>query len=437
MPSIPPRLPARLGDIALQAMARLFVPQIQLIVDLEGELDGDRLRRALRLLLDAEPVLGCRFVPRWVSPYWQRLGEEEVPDDSLLEVEDAHGPARERATQRFLGADLPADEGPRLRVLWLRGGGGDRLVIKAHHQAMDAGGTKAMAYRLARLYRRLEDEPDLVPIPNLGTRSMWQPYRQFSPRAWLGMYRRYLVDAWQSRVPGRSMRLPMGRQAEGPPRFQVLHVGGPRLQRLREHPSSATLNDLVAAALLRALAGASGWRGQGTIRYVGTVDLRRYLPRREADALCNLSSFMFPRLGPRLGGRFDDTVTRLKAVTDAIKADHFGLGFNLGSAAVAWALPAGVIERVLFAILDRDRRRGTMPPVFTNMGPIDPLRLDFGAPAVDHAHLVVPAAYPDLFAIGLSGFRGRLSLTAGHFEPALPAEQLARLLRAVDEELPG
>ena len=422
----------------MQAMARLFVPQIQLVIDFRGGLEGDRLLRALRLLLDAEPVLGCRFVPRWIAPYWQRLEADEIDDAALLESADAEGAARERATQTFLGADLAGDQGPLVRVLWLRGGSGDRLVIKAHHQAMDAGGTKALAYRLARLYRRLGDEPDLVPIPNLGSRSMWQVYRQFPSRAWLGMFRRYLVDAWQSRVPRRSMRMPMGRDvAKGPPRFQVLHVGGPRLQRLRENPAGATLNDVFATAVLRAVARASGWRGAGTVRYVGTVDLRRYLPTRDADGLCNLSSFMFPRLGPELGSRFEDTLNRLKGVTDELKADHFGLGFNLGSSLVAWAFPAAVIERVLFGVLNRDRRRGTMPPVFTNMGPIDALRLDFGAPEVAHAHLVVPVAFPDLLAVGLSGFRGRLTLSAGHFEPALPAEQLSRLFRSVGEELPS
>ncbi len=436
MPSIPSRLPARLGDIAMIAMARFYVPEIHLAIDLRGELDGDRLARALRLLLDAEPILGCRFVPRWVAPYWQRLEEEEADGADLLLEDTVTGDARERATQRFFGEPMPGDGGPRVRALWCRGGPGDRLVLKVHHQATDAGGVKEMAYRLARLYSRLGDEPDLVPIPNLGSRSMHQVYDRFTPRQWLGMLRRYALDAWTSRVPSRSLRLPMGLQTEGPPRYQLLHVGGPRLQRLRDNQAGGTINDVFVAALLRAIAGIAGWKGRGTARIVGTVDLRRYLPQEHADALCNLSSFMFPRFGPRLGPRFDDTLLRVKSTIDALKGDYFGLGFNLGSGMVASMLPSGAIAALLYRLLEWERRRGTMPPVFTNMGPIDPTRLAFGRRHVDHAYLIVPSAYPDLFAVGLSGCAGRITLTVPHFEPALPAGQLSRLLRAVDTELP-
>lgn len=434
---IPSRFRARLGDIALTSMARFFVPEIHLVVDLEGPLDGDRLRRALRLLLDAEPILGCRYVKRWIRPHWQRLGAEELDVAAEPVVVDATAGEREEATQTFFGDAIPGDEGPRIRCQWIRGGAGDRLVLKIHHQSADAGGTKEMAYRLARLYTRLGDEPDLVPLPHIGSRSMRQVYAGFGFFARLGMLRRYAIDAWRTRVPRRSLRLPMGSERVGPPRFGVLRVGGPRLQRLRAHPSGATLNDLFVAAFLRSVAGLAGWGGRETLRIVGTVDLRRYLPEGRADALCNLSSFMFPRFGTDLGATFDDTLARVKGCIDRLKADHFGLGFNLGSGLVAALLPAGAVSGLLTAILRHDHRKGTMPPVLTNMGPIDPDRLTMGETAVQHAFLVVPAAYPDLFALGLSGCGDRITVSGCHFEPAMDRSELGALLRAIDEELPG
>jgi len=433
---IPDRFRARLGDIALTSMARFFVPEIHLVVDSQGNLDGDRLGRAMRLLLDAEPILGCRYVSRWFRPYWQRLGPDELDEAARIDEEEAIGPAREEATQRFFGEPIPGDQGARVRCLWLRGGEGDRLVLKLHHQVADAAGTKQMAYRLARIYTRLGAEPDIAPLPHMGSRSQRQVYGQFGFLALLGMLRRYAVDAWQSRVPRRSLRLPMGEQADGPPRFQALCVGGPRLRRLRENFGGATLNDLMVTAFVRGAAGIANWQGPGTVRLVGTVDLRRYLPEGQADALCNLSSFMFPRFGRDLGPTFEDTLLKVKACIDRLKADHFGLGFNLGSGLVASLLPAGVVSALLTAILRSDRRAGTMPPVLTNMGPIHPERLAMGSVALDHAYLVVPAAFPDLFALGVSGCGDRITITGCHFDPALTGDQLAAILGAMDDELP-
>ncbi len=429
-PAIPDRLPPRTEDIALHTMARLSVPQIHGVIELEGALDSDRLRRALRLLLDAEPVLGCRFVPRWLFPYWQRLAPAELDAAELLQETDA------AATEPdFLGDDLPADTGPRLAALLIHDDETDRLVLKVHHQAAAAGGVKELLYRLAAIYRALADDPDHTPIPRSGSRSLMQIYRPLMPGAVFGLLWRMATDLWDAFWPPRHLQLPMGATMEGPPRFATLHIGPDRVAAIRADAPDATLNDLMLAGVARALARQAGPEGWDTLRIWGTVDLRRYLPDRQADGLCNLSGFMYVNIGRVIGDTYSDTVARVKATVDRIKGLWPGLGYPIGSWLGMGPVPLGLIDAMAGTVGALFLPH--MPPVLTNMGAIDEAALDFGEPAVRHARLVVPTSFAPGLIMGVSGFRGGVDFSMGHFCSALPPDQAAALLDAIDAELPG
>ncbi len=304
-----------------------------------------------------------------------------------------------------------------------------------HHQAADAGAVKELGYRLAGIYRALADQWEFVPTPRLGSRSLRQVYRPLMPGALFGLLRRMGRDLMDGMLPLKHLQLPMGRRMEGVPRFARLHLPAERMARLRAQWPEATINDLICAAVFRALARVSCWNRRDTLRIWGTVDLRRYLPERRADGLCNLSGFMYLNLGRELGERYGDTVTRVKRTTDRIKGLWPGLGYPVGSWMAFAPTPMGLIE--LQASLVRRAMLPWMPPVLTNMGPIDHGRLDFGAPPLRAAHLIVPTSHPPGLIMGLSGYRGSITFSAGHFPSALPSERLAALLEAIDEELPA
>jgi len=434
-PALPRRLPARTEDVALHMMAALSVPQIHGVLDFDGPLDGPRLKRALRLLLDAEPVLGCRFVARWWRPYWHRIAPRVLDAAVLLREQTAGGPYREALTADFLAETMPADVGPRIAALWLRDDPGDRLVLKIHHQAADAGGIKEVLYRLAALYRALGDDPEHVPSPRTGTRSLRQVFRPLLPRAIPGLLLRMLRDTSAGTWPPRHMHPPMGNDLRGTPSFRALHVPSDRMDALRAAFPSATINDLVTAAVLRALAGVAHWKGREALRIWSTVDLRRYLPDGKADGLSNLSGFMYLNVGTRLGDRYEDTLSTVKAALDRIKGLYPGLGYALTTWLFMGPLPLGLIDTIMPLL--RRVMLSKMPPVLTNMGAIDDEALDLGEPKLRSAHLVVPTSHPPGLILGVSGFRGGVTLTVGHFASALPAESLETLLAAIDKELPG
>lgn len=72
---IPATLPVEFVDRTVYVGGELGFYRAQLggVVLFDGRLDEARLGRALRHLLDAEPVLGCRLVANAVPPVWQRL----------------------------------------------------------------------------------------------------------------------------------------------------------------------------------------------------------------------------------------------------------------------------------------------------------------------------------------------------------------------------
>ncbi len=433
--SIPVRLPARTEDVVLHLIGSLSEPLIHAVLDYDAPLDGPRLGRALRLLLDAEPVLGCRFVARHLFPYWQRLAPAELDAAPLLRERRAATGEWEGQARAFMAEPLPGDAGPRLAALWLPGEHGDRLVLKVHHQVADAGATKELAYRLAEIYRALGDDPDHHPLPRLGSRSLRQVFWPLLPGGLPALLRRILHDTWTSAFPLRHLQLPMGGAKVGSPIFQTLHLPAERLALIRATAPDATVNDLVCAAVLRALAACAPWNGRDTLRLWGTVDLRRYLPSRRADGLCNLSGFMYQNLGPHLGESYGDTVQRVKATTDAIKAVMPGLGYPLTSWMIMGPLPFGLLDGIM-PLLRRVMLQ-KMPPVLTNMGAIDGAALALGHPNLRAAHLVVPTSHPPGLILGVSGFRGGLTMSVGHFASALSSAVMAALFARIDRELPG
>jgi NRPS condensation-like uncharacterized protein len=423
---IPHRFPARTADQGIDILSEFFVPRIQLLIDFDGPLDPDRLSEALRLSLDAEPVMGCRFVPRWIRPYWERL--EKVDPAQLLKTG--------QTPEEFLGADFDETQHPQLQALLTRD---NRLLLKVNHQVADAGGVKELGYLVARIYRKLKDDPSYRPTPNLGSRSLKQVYRRFVPRRFFGLLGRVFRELWGNMRPLKNMTWPSGLLKHGTPVYVFKHIAKERLDsaraRFREH--GPTLNDLMVTAFLRALASHTGWNNNVALRLTGTVDLRRYLPERRGAAICNLSSFYFLNLGHDLGAGFTDTLALVKKQIDRLKTDFFGLGFVFGGYLSSLPYPFCLSKLLLRKLFSRLQRKGNFPPALTNMGVIDDRLLDFGSPRVARAMLTTPVNRPPTMSCGLTGFRDSLSFSIGIYESAVPRAEIKDFFNLIDHELPG
>jgi len=434
----PERLPAPFFDTAVVGMAEAFISHIQLVIDFDRLLDPDRMARACRLLLDAEPVLGCLYRPAFFNPFWERLPKEELDTYPVFRfaVEKFGEP---KDVDIFLGERITPQSEPPVKVLLARRGETDRLVIKADHQVTDATGVKYMGRRLADIYNRLETDPSYRPESNNTPRGQDQVYRSFLPGRVPAFAVRYVRDLKAVFYPIGNLTFPMDREQSAAPVFVRKRFESDRVERARACAVrlGATINDLAAAAMFRALASAVDWNGQSTLRMVGTVDLRRYLTLGAGEVVGNLSGWYFLNLKKNLGRDLGETLTEVKRQSLFLKKDYIGLGFNLFGYMILRPIPYRMRTWYMNQNIKLFNRVGNMPPTLTNMGRIDHESLGFHPAEVVDAFLLVPPTTPPVLGMGLSGCRGSLTLSSGVFESAVPRVRIEDLFERFDRELPA
>ncbi len=433
----PKSLPAPFFDSAVAGMAEAFISHIQLVINFDRQLDPDRMARACRLLLDAEPVLGCLYRSAFFSPFWDRLPKEELDSRPVFRFADEKSNVTNEETI-FLGERITPQRELPVKVLLARHGEADRLVIKADHQVADAAGVKYMGRRLADIYNRLETDSSYRPESNNAPRGQNQIYRSFLPGHLPAFALRYARDIKAVFYPIGNLTFPMGRKQSDAPIFVLKRFESERVERARAYAArhGATINDLAMAAMFRALASAVDWNGRSTLRMVGTVDMRRYLQPGKGEVVGNLSGWYFLNLRKDLGRDLRETLNKLKRLSRFIKKDYIGLGFNLFGYMILRPIPYRIRTWYMNQNIKLFNRVGNMPPTLTNMGRIDHKSLVFRPAEVVDAFLLVPPTTPPVLGMGLSGCRGSLTLSSGIFESAVPRVCIEDLFEHFDRELP-
>lgn len=415
---IPDLLPTKTADRAIQTWQDLGLGElmVQMQIEFDGRLDAERLERALQLALDAEPVLGCRFVMHPRLPYWERLGPDERKNFEIAGDAAAFTAFRNRGPDAFAGPQLAG-------CLW-RADAGDRLLLKVNHHASDAGGVKDTAAVVAAMYNSLGADSSFAPMPNVnGSRSYTQVSRQLPLRAYPRLAYNFIRILRSNTFPAVTNNVAWDENKSGPTDYTLRHIPAARVARMAAagRVCGATLNDVMCTALLRAVMVQGQWDGSARLRLGFTVDLRRwYLPGGRAGAVCNLSSYDYINLGVEPGANFEDTRARVAAITRRRKKDWFGIIEPcLHPLLRSFSYPR--LTSFFRYVLQAGERRRNFAPVITNMGPIEPETITFGGLRPTYAFLLVPPIFPPLFGCGLSGCAGGLTLSAGSPTGALPA----------------
>ncbi|MFC1923898.1 hypothetical protein ACFLT3_01515 [Chloroflexota bacterium] len=429
MVNAPERIPASYLDRAIGFINFLIDPMIQLELKFSEEIDIGRLQKAVNLILNAEPILGCRLVSHWYSPYFQRMSSS-FTNDAFYTTESIE------EFDTFRSALIDTYQGPQLKVYHYHSSNEDRIIIKVAHNITDVAGLNNIARIISSVYSRLKDNPAYELAPNLNTSRglrivtrhlKWYAY----PRIYLNYFQGLLAQ--MPRQGTHTLHLEEGPLK--PLEFVCELIPEERVAYLKEYgySNNATLNDLIVAAIFRALIVDEDWNRQSHLRLITSVDLRRwYLSSEEGKAITNLSGMEVISLNNNIGDDFPATLKRVVSFIEKRKSSYIGLSDLIGSLPIM-IMPDRLGQRMYKKVVQRAIDRGNIAPGLTNMGEIEVDAVTFDYPP-DSAQLIAPPYYPPYFLIGLSGFKGTLSLSS-IVRPA-HKDRVNRFLENVLSQLP-
>jgi NRPS condensation-like uncharacterized protein len=406
---------------------------IHCVLVFNGRMDEVRMARAIRLSLDAEPVLGCRFVHGFWRGQWER--RDDLDSLQICEVVPVSDP--DAAIQDFLTLPIDPLEGPQVKARILRSET-DTLCLKVNHMAADAGGVKAYAGLVSGIYRSLGRNPGYQACPNTGSRSLWQVGRQMDTAQRLRIICRGYRNAVSDWIPGEQLSVMLHAGQPVDPGFSIRRIGPGRFNLLKSYGRQwgATLNDIIIAAWFRALFKETESEQAIPFRMLTTADLRRFMPGRQSQAICNLSGFIHLNIGKRRGWHFHDTLMRVQDEMRAQKKEVLGLGDIVTLGLLAKLIPLDWYKVMAEAFLRRHIDRAIpLYPAMTNMGIIPLDRLAFETPGLRDAYLTAPLIFPPYFILGLSGFTDSITLSIGFCQKTLNRPIIENLLDRVEEEL--
>lgn len=403
--------------------------QIQVVMKMEGKLDFDKLSRAVRLAVDEEPVLGCRFIEH-NPPYFKRLNVDNTQFCFMEETDDA-----EKAVFRFLESPLSMDNDPMVKVKLIRSSENDTLCIKLNHTCSDGAGAKDFIHLLAHIYSCLDKYGVYVPKPSCRSRedhkkvfnTLGIKYPEMdnsvveSPKTVWPFY-------WKS-----------GGQKDITP-FIICQLPKGQLDILSKYAKErgATINDLIIAAYYRAMFKMTN-PAYGVPMDMGvTVDLRRYLPDNKADGIRNLSGGVVLSIARIIGEPFEETLNRVKSVM--IRKKGKNPGYQCATAAER-AEKVNFFQYLAFSKFMSKVSQITSQncffcsPGLSNVGVISKSPIMFGEKAVMEAYFIPPVVSPPAILLVASSYNGIMTLAAGYYKGSISKSFYEKLLNKIKNEL--
>ncbi|MDZ4654999.1 MAG: hypothetical protein U1F44_03900 [Coriobacteriia bacterium] len=426
MTQVPQRFAATGADAAISITRAVTHHRIGLSLTFAGEqLDADRLARAARLSLDAEPVVGCAFRTDERRAYWERISN--LDNATILVQEESADP---EARMRSFQAIEITDEGPQAAVALIRASDVDYLGIKTSHVLADGQAAKQYAYLLADTYTRLGKDPSFIPEPNLRARPSGRDvWANLSPqqRREAKKAKSWTKATWPAPAAGNTGQDLTYRWATVPPeRFVSLKSYGSE--------RGCTVNDMMLTAVLRACISRLDPPAGTPLSLMYTADLRRYLPDAASLPISNLSisgSLDIERID---GESFDDTLGRVHGRMEQWAKMCHGAG-PLASAERLAGLGYRTTERLLRMAFRAGGAPGKTYPWFTNIGVIDDTRLSFDGMTPDSGFVFGPASRGPSIVPVISTYRDALTVCMGFCESDYDAASVEGLLESIVGEI--
>jgi len=416
----------------MQDVSRTICDQlIHVVMRFDNTLDDARLKRAVRLIHEVEPLLACRWTDERV-PYWQhKSGAYAIASFMMIECEDPMAEAMQFLTVR---ASPSAD--PLMQCHLFRGKY-DVVVLKVNHVMCDAHGARHLAYVLAQLYN---DQGDTewsakVQMTDRGMRPIWKSF----PLGQRLRFVRIALKVMRERPSprGTAWAMPFTSREARDPRMLLKHFDRTRSERIITYGKErkATVNDIFLNAFIRSAHAVIKPKEGVPVPFQVAFDLRQYAPGMGAD-LANLTSAIYLSFAKDGSRSFEDDLKIVKAEMDRAKVEkRAAVGMPLLK--LTYGTRSYSKVKVAFeSMFDASVKQRNVRPLLTNLGRLDAERLGFGDVRPSNVFITSPITYPPLLVMGLSGYDGSFTITSGFCAYGIDPALMDRLMDEMDRQLP-
>lgn len=370
-------------------------PLIRCLVQFNGHLNENALKRAVQLSIGAIPLIACCFDEK--VHCWRKRG---FTADSIVHLTEARNEDG-AAAKKLLLSSIDRTCEPQLKIFLVRKEKSDTLCIIINHMVSDGGGFKEYLYLLADLYSKCEKDSGYhAKAQPFGKRNLNQLLQNLSFKQKLGI----LFSKASSHKPDPAMILPNKGNPSSP--ILVLRcIEREQFARIRSFAKSsrASVNDMLLAAYIRALHKVTGCVN---ITVPCPVDLRKYKKSGQTCGICNLTANYSCHVNMTADEPFGDTLRKVSDQMRAQKESDACLKGPMLYHMMFHLLPFGTVRKLFYKI--------SPVPVtsYTNLGIISDEKFRFGDLAVEDAFISTAVKKVPYFQLSVSTYKGCCTMTS-------------------------
>ncbi len=388
---------------------------LRFVATLSGKLDLERFKKAVNISAEAFPLIRSRFNETKFRACWENQGYSA--DDMVKFIETSN---TDESVNCFICKGVNAFDGPQLMMEVIRNNEFDTLCISTNHMLCDAAGFKDYLYMLSDIYINIDKKPNYK-LMAMDDRKIRQVFKTFSVRDKIK-----IMFSQNNVLTHDSAKFDLEGDIDNPI-IEMRTISKDYFCRLKAYAKEhdVTVNDVILTAYMRVLFELFGH----TIVVPCVVDLRKYLPNRKANGICNLISNLTCNIGSEIGTAFEQTLYKVKQVMDKQKADIS-------------CIKSLVLMEKVFDIIPYKFARGIIAKnyshahiEFTNIGIINKTQLVFGNIEITEAFITGSIKYSPCFELAVSTFDDRPTFCVNLFGTQSDKNKISHFLNNLINEL--
>ena len=370
-------------------------PLIRCCISFTGHVDTVVLNRAVNLSASVFPLINYGFDEK--RHCWIKRG---CTAGNIVHVVRLREDGR-KVSDILLNSSINVASGPQLNLFLLVDDDWDTLCIIINHMVSDGGGFKQYLYLLASLYSECEKNSGFSNIMKCSNnRSFSCLLRNLSFDRKLDI----LLTKSDAHIPDPAVYMPLEGNAEKP--FIAIRKFDTELFftiRNHAHENSASINDMLLTAYMRALHHSTG---STSITVPCPVDLRKYMKGNTSYSICNLTANYRCNIDMVNNESFDETLKKVSSQMRLQKKNDGCLKMPILYHMAFCILPFRIIRKLFYKL-------SPIPVTsYTNLGVLDSGKLGFGSLKTEDAFISTAVKNVPYFQVSVSTFENQCTMSS-------------------------